>query len=178
MKATQGSCAMCSCRVVPLSTWPHGVWMSLLKACSLNKLPRLGSRLLCSWPVAQGSWTGFLEAAPGPTEAEGHDRAAVCPSRTLLTGAAGSLLLDWYGWPSVFYFSGGLTLLWACYVYRYLLSEKGNRGQTGQGREFSCLGSSRGLVPLTLLQPLNVCRAAPAQRDPRAAALPVWERTL
>nr|XP_017519259.2 solute carrier family 17 member 9 isoform X1 [Manis javanica] len=37
---------------------------------------------------------------------------------TLLTGAAGSLLLDWYGWPSVFYFSGGLTLLWACYVYR------------------------------------------------------------
>nr|XP_017519263.2 solute carrier family 17 member 9 isoform X3 [Manis javanica] len=43
---------------------------------------------------------------------------------TLLTGAAGSLLLDWYGWPSVFYFSGGLTLLWACYVYRYLLSEK------------------------------------------------------
>ncbi|KAK2505674.1 hypothetical protein MC885_016811 [Smutsia gigantea] len=43
---------------------------------------------------------------------------------TLLTGAAGSLLLDRYGWPSVFYFSGGLTLLWACYVYRYLLSEK------------------------------------------------------
>ncbi|XP_039093008.1 solute carrier family 17 member 9 [Hyaena hyaena] len=43
---------------------------------------------------------------------------------TLVTGAVGSLLLDWYGWPSVFYFSGGLTLLWVCYVYRYLLSEK------------------------------------------------------
>ncbi|XP_034496293.1 solute carrier family 17 member 9 isoform X3 [Ailuropoda melanoleuca] len=43
---------------------------------------------------------------------------------TLVTGAMGSLLLDWYGWPSVFYFSGGLTLLWVCYVYRYLLSEK------------------------------------------------------
>ncbi|XP_040494514.1 solute carrier family 17 member 9 isoform X3 [Ursus americanus] len=37
---------------------------------------------------------------------------------TLVTGAMGSLLLDWYGWPSVFYFSGGLTLLWVCYVYR------------------------------------------------------------
>nr|XP_055163494.1 solute carrier family 17 member 9 isoform X2 [Nyctereutes procyonoides] len=37
---------------------------------------------------------------------------------TLVTGAVGSLLLDWYGWPSVFYFSGGLTLLWVCYVYR------------------------------------------------------------
>ncbi|XP_026359673.1 solute carrier family 17 member 9 isoform X8 [Ursus americanus] len=46
---------------------------------------------------------------------------------TLVTGAMGSLLLDWYGWPSVFYFSGGLTLLWVCYVYRYLLSEKGYR---------------------------------------------------
>ncbi|XP_030618748.1 solute carrier family 17 member 9 [Delphinapterus leucas] len=43
---------------------------------------------------------------------------------TLVTGAVGSLLLDWYGWPSVFYFSGGLTLLWVCYVYRRLLGEK------------------------------------------------------
>nr|XP_031543494.1 solute carrier family 17 member 9 isoform X5 [Vicugna pacos] len=43
---------------------------------------------------------------------------------TLLTGAAGSLLLDWCGWQSVFYFSGGLTLLWVWYVYRCLLSEK------------------------------------------------------
>ncbi|XP_045837466.1 LOW QUALITY PROTEIN: solute carrier family 17 member 9 [Meles meles] len=42
----------------------------------------------------------------------------------LVTGAVGSLLLDRYGWPSVFYFSGGLTLLWVCYVYRCLLSGK------------------------------------------------------
>lgn len=42
-----------------------------------------------------------------------------------MTGVVGSLLLDWCGWQSVFYFSGGLTLLWVCYVYRYLLNEKG-----------------------------------------------------
>ncbi|XP_021503040.1 voltage-gated purine nucleotide uniporter SLC17A9 isoform X3 [Meriones unguiculatus] len=43
---------------------------------------------------------------------------------TLVTGGIGSVLLDWCGWQSVFYFSGGLTLLWVCYVYRYLLHEK------------------------------------------------------
>lgn len=48
-----------------------------------------------------------------------------------MTGAVGSLLLDWYGWQSVFYLSGSLTLLWVCYVHRYLLSEPGNRGRAG-----------------------------------------------
>lgn len=43
---------------------------------------------------------------------------------TLVTGGVGSVLLDQCGWQSVFYFSGGLTLLWAYYVYRYLLNEK------------------------------------------------------
>ncbi|XP_008067736.1 solute carrier family 17 member 9 [Carlito syrichta] len=43
---------------------------------------------------------------------------------TLLAGVAGSLLLEWHSWQGVFYFSGGLTLLWVWYVHRYLLSEK------------------------------------------------------
>ncbi|PNJ05758.1 SLC17A9 isoform 6 [Pongo abelii] len=59
---------------------------------------------------------------------------------TLLTGAVGSLLLEWYGWQSIFYFSGGLTLLWVWYVYRYLLSEKDlilALGVLAQGRPVS-----------------------------------------
>lgn len=47
------------------------------------------------------------------------------PCRTLVIGGAGSLLLDWYGWESVFYFSGLLTLLWVYCTCKYLLSEKG-----------------------------------------------------
>lgn len=66
--------------------------------------------------------------------------------RTLVTGAVGSLLLDWYGWQSVFYVSGGLTLLWVCYVYRYLLSEQGNRGRVGECRQRSCQ-EGQGLAP-------------------------------
>ncbi|XP_008108385.1 voltage-gated purine nucleotide uniporter SLC17A9 [Anolis carolinensis] len=43
---------------------------------------------------------------------------------TLVMGAAGSLLLDWYGWETVFYFSGLLTLLWVYCMCKYLLNEK------------------------------------------------------
>lgn len=57
-----------------------------------------------------------------------------------MTGGIGSVLLDWCGWQSVFYFSGGLTLLWVYYVYRYLLNEKGNYSRTGQSlRLLPCL---------------------------------------
>lgn len=67
-----------------------------------------------------------------------------------MTGAVGSLLLDWYGWPSVFYFSGGLTLLWVGYVYRCLLNERGmchSRGRLGGLVPSWCLIPSRE-VPL------------------------------
>nr|XP_023970691.1 solute carrier family 17 member 9 [Chrysemys picta bellii] len=43
---------------------------------------------------------------------------------TLVIGGAGSLLLDWYGWESVFYFSGLLTLLWVYCMCKYLLNDK------------------------------------------------------
>ncbi|XP_036101003.1 solute carrier family 17 member 9 isoform X5 [Molossus molossus] len=85
---------------------------------------------------------------------------------TLVTGAVGSLLLDWYGWQSVFYLSGGLTLLWVCYVYRSLpgLGHSGARpadGQETQGAletalpEAFCLGGHllSALSGLLLLHP-------------------------
>ncbi|XP_030067815.1 voltage-gated purine nucleotide uniporter SLC17A9 [Microcaecilia unicolor] len=43
---------------------------------------------------------------------------------TLVIGGVGSLLLDWYGWESVFYFAGLCTLFWVYWMYRHLLSEK------------------------------------------------------
>ncbi|XP_054837008.1 solute carrier family 17 member 9 [Eublepharis macularius] len=43
---------------------------------------------------------------------------------TLVMGGAGSVLLEWYGWESVFYFSGLLTLLWVYCMCKYLLNEK------------------------------------------------------
>lgn len=60
-----------------------------------------------------------------------------------MTGAVGSLLLDWCGWQSVFYLSGGLTLLWVCYVYRYLLSKQGNCGRVGTACKFGRPGRVR-----------------------------------
>uniref|UniRef100_A0A2D4MD48 Voltage-gated purine nucleotide uniporter SLC17A9 n=1 Tax=Micrurus spixii TaxID=129469 RepID=A0A2D4MD48_9SAUR len=43
---------------------------------------------------------------------------------TLVMGAAGSLLLDWYGWESVFYLSGLLTLLWVYCMCKFILPQK------------------------------------------------------
>lgn len=91
--------------------------------------------------------TGFREGQVGALEAS---RAQVkwgpqphpCCCRTLVTGAVGSLLLDWYGWPSVFYFSGGLTLLWVWYVYKCLLSERGACA-AGEGEGLAPVPSTR-----------------------------------
>lgn len=86
-----------------------------------------------------------------------------------MTGAVGSLLLDWYGWPSVFYFSGGLTLLWVGYVYRCLLSERGT---------CHSLGSLGGLVHSWCLVPSREGPLNPESRwaqGPGAVALPSRE---
>ncbi|XP_078092694.1 solute carrier family 17 member 9b isoform X2 [Mustelus asterias] len=50
--------------------------------------------------------------------------SAVCSGSqvgTLIIGAVGSVLLDWYGWESVFYFSGLPSILWAYCMWKYFL---------------------------------------------------------
>nr|XP_057908347.1 solute carrier family 17 member 9b [Doryrhamphus excisus] len=44
---------------------------------------------------------------------------------TLLIGGAGSLMLDLYGWESVFYVSGLLAVMWAYCMWKYLLKGEG-----------------------------------------------------
>ncbi|CDQ94859.1 unnamed protein product [Oncorhynchus mykiss] len=44
---------------------------------------------------------------------------------TLVIGGAGSLMLDLYGWESVFYVSGLLSVLWAYCIWKYLLKGEG-----------------------------------------------------
>lgn len=47
---------------------------------------------------------------------------------TLVIGGAGSLMLDLYGWESVFYVSGVLSVLWAYCMWKYLLKGEGKGG--------------------------------------------------
>ncbi|XP_077109023.1 voltage-gated purine nucleotide uniporter SLC17A9 [Ranitomeya variabilis] len=42
---------------------------------------------------------------------------------TLLIGGVGSVLLEWYGWESVFYFAGFLTLSWGYGLSTYVLKK-------------------------------------------------------
>ncbi len=48
-----------------------------------------------------------------------------CVCRTLVIGGIGSLMLDLYGWESVFYVSGLLSVLWAYCMWKYLLKGEG-----------------------------------------------------
>ncbi|XP_056278522.1 solute carrier family 17 member 9b isoform X1 [Pseudoliparis swirei] len=47
---------------------------------------------------------------------------------TLVIGGAGSLMLDLYGWQSIFYASGLLSVLWAYCMWKYLLRGEGKGG--------------------------------------------------
>ncbi|KPP63299.1 solute carrier family 17 member 9-like, partial [Scleropages formosus] len=74
--------------------------------------PSLAS--LCSQKVVE-SERGFLMSTVGSGSYLG----------TLVIGAAGSLMLDLYGWESVFYVSGLLSVLWAYCMWKYLLKGEG-----------------------------------------------------
>uniref|UniRef100_A0A3B4EY18 Voltage-gated purine nucleotide uniporter SLC17A9 n=1 Tax=Pundamilia nyererei TaxID=303518 RepID=A0A3B4EY18_9CICH len=69
--------------------------------------PSLAS--LCSQKVVE-SERGFLMSTVGSGS-----------YLTLVIGGAGSLMLDLYGWQSVFYVSGLLSVLWAYCMWKYLL---------------------------------------------------------
>lgn len=74
--------------------------------------PSLAS--LCSQKVVE-SERGFLMSTVGSGSYLG----------TLVIGGAGSLMLDMYGWESVFYVSGLLSVLWAYCMWKYLLKGEG-----------------------------------------------------
>uniref|UniRef100_A0A3B4WBQ2 Voltage-gated purine nucleotide uniporter SLC17A9 n=1 Tax=Seriola lalandi dorsalis TaxID=1841481 RepID=A0A3B4WBQ2_SERLL len=74
--------------------------------------PSLAS--LCSQKVVE-SERGFLMSTVGSGSYLG----------TLVIGGAGSLMLDLYGWESVFYVSGLLSVMWAYCMWKYLLKGEG-----------------------------------------------------
>lgn len=116
MQGQQFLCRVLSCSLTPLApTVPPPVSLK-------SKIGEAG-HLSSSFPL------GFDATVNGHL---GHCGPPSVSLRTLVTGGIGSVLLDWCGWQSVFYFSGGLTLLWVYYVYRYLLNEKGNYSRAGQ----------------------------------------------
>ena len=69
---------------------------------------------------------------------------------TLLIGGAGSLMLDLYGWESVFYVSGLLSLLWAYCMWKYLLKGEGKAGSYS-------VDSISAASPRALISQLLIC---------------------
>ncbi|XP_038659239.1 solute carrier family 17 member 9b isoform X1 [Scyliorhinus canicula] len=78
----------------------QGVFFPSLTSLLSNKV-REGDRAFTSSAVCSGSQVG-----------------------TLIIGAVGSVLLDWYGWESVFYFSGLPSILWAYCMWKYFLKRE------------------------------------------------------
>lgn len=64
---------------------------------------------------------------------------------TLVIGGAGSLMLDLYGWESVFYASGLLSVLWSYCMWKYLLKGEGKGGFYHFGQKLSINVSPVGL---------------------------------
>uniref|UniRef100_A0A4W5MSE9 Solute carrier family 17 member 9b n=1 Tax=Hucho hucho TaxID=62062 RepID=A0A4W5MSE9_9TELE len=87
--------------------------------------PSLAS--LCSQKVVE-SERGFLMSTVGSGSYLG----------TLVIGGAGSLMLDLYGWESVFYVSGLLSVLWAYCMWKYLLKGEGKVFITREPFQMGC----------------------------------------
>lgn len=51
---------------------------------------------------------------------------------TLVIGGAGSVMLELYGWESVFYISGMLAVLWAYCMWKFMLKGEGNSSNTSR----------------------------------------------
>eukprot|EP00066_Takifugu_rubripes_P002005 XP_003963609.1 PREDICTED: solute carrier family 17 member 9-like [Takifugu rubripes] len=64
---------------------------------------------LCSQRVSEGERGLLMSTMHGG-----------CHLGTLLAGGMGSLMLDWYGWESIFYTIGFLSGLWALVVWQFL----------------------------------------------------------
>ncbi|XP_071756298.1 voltage-gated purine nucleotide uniporter SLC17A9-like [Centroberyx gerrardi] len=101
--------------------------------------PSLAS--LCSQRVVEGE-RGFLMSI----------MHSGCYLGTLLVGGLGSLMLEWYGWESVFYCTGFLSALWALTVWQLLL-----KGQVIPKQMLSSRGPVSRIRWLSLLKRPPVC---------------------
>lgn len=79
-----------------------------------------------------------------------YGNASLCVLSTLMIGGGGSLMLDLYGWESVFYVSGLLAVLWAYCMWKCLLNGEGKAGVARLG-EVLCSGCPCLLCPILLL---------------------------
>ncbi|KAL1020971.1 hypothetical protein UPYG_G00007050 [Umbra pygmaea] len=107
--------------------------------------PSLAS--LCSQRVVEGE-KGFLMSTVGSGSYMG----------TLVVGGLGSVMLEHYGWESVFYCTGVLSALWSLTVWIFLL-----RGQINTMQILSSHGSSSGLSKkrwLKMFKEPSVCAMA------------------
>uniref|UniRef100_H3D4M1 Voltage-gated purine nucleotide uniporter SLC17A9 n=1 Tax=Tetraodon nigroviridis TaxID=99883 RepID=H3D4M1_TETNG len=66
---------------------------------------------LCSQRVSEGERGLLMSTMHGG-----------CHLGTLLAGGMGSLMLDWYGWESIFYAIGSLSGVWALVIWQFFLT--------------------------------------------------------
>ncbi|XP_001336574.1 voltage-gated purine nucleotide uniporter SLC17A9 isoform X2 [Danio rerio] len=116
-------------RVLLLSTSSWGIMTALTPILAKTGLSPLltmtASRFLLG--VMQGVHYPSLVSICSQRVTEGErgllmsTLACGCYLGMMLVGGVGSLMLDWFGWQSVFYGAGLLAVFWACCVWKCLL---------------------------------------------------------